>query len=242
MKRRALLIGNSNGLAGVKKDISNYVKFLTSNFGGQWYDSEIIIKMNPTRSDLLNTIQILKAESPDFAFIVFSGHGAYKKGTLLEINENEECIYETELIGISKRQISIYDCCRNVVSIELVELNKAMRSVALYESKNDLRVRYELRIMQAIEQQISLYACSINESALDSENGGLYTSNLLGSVLPSNSNQYKLVGETHEEAANKTTTSAWINYLHRQNPTATLPKCISSQQLIFSINPDSNIL
>lgn len=235
MKRRALLIGNSNGLAGVKLDISNYVKFLTSDFGGQWYNYEIIIKMNPSRIDLLNTIRDLRNENPDFAFIAFSGHGAYAKSTLLEINNDKEYILEENLIGIAKRQISIFDCCRNIISTE--SLNEDMKFKNLSDSINAIRNRYEHRILQAIEQQVMLYACSINESSLDTYNGGLYTYNLLDSIRPANSNQYKLVGETHEEAAEKTRTSAWINHLHRQNPTAILPRCLSSQQLIFSINP-----
>ena len=88
MKRRALLIGNSNGLAGVKLDIANYFKFLKSDFGGRWIDSEISIRMNPFKKDLLTSIQDLKSEKPDFAFVVFSGHGAYSKSTILEINKN----------------------------------------------------------------------------------------------------------------------------------------------------------
>jgi len=94
MKRKALLIGNSNGLAGVKLDISNYTNFLMGDLGGQWYDSEIVIKMNPTRNDLLATIQNLRVENLDFVFAAFSGHGAFCKSTILEINKDEEYIYE----------------------------------------------------------------------------------------------------------------------------------------------------
>ena len=114
--------------------------------------------------------------------------------------------------------------------------------MGLTDTQRNLRAKYEARIMQAIEQQNSLYACSINESSLDTEEGGIYTKNLLGSVKPANSNLFKFVGDTHEEAAIKTKTSAWENHLHRQNPSATIPRCISFQQLIFSINPNSNIL
>lgn len=238
MKRQALLIGNSNGLAGVKLDISNYVKFLTSDFGGRWYQSEIVIKMNPTRKDILNTIATIKNENPDFAFVAFSGHGAYQRATILELNNNEEYIYETELIGISKRQITILDCCRNVVESPLVERFEKGGVIAFSDSQKNIRLKYETRIMQAIEQQNMLYACSVNESSLDTEEGGLYTKNLLGSAKPLYNVSYKLVGETHEEAASKTKTSAWVNHLHRQNPAATLPRCLSSQQLIFGINPN----
>ncbi len=243
MKRRALLIGNSNGLAGVKLDISNYVKFLTSDYGGQWYqDPEIVIRMNPTRKLLLETIQSIKNENPDFAFVVFSGHGAYQKTTILEINKDEEIILESELAGIAKRQISIFDCCRNVILTQLSDSRKSFAANAFIGDPSSIRPKYEARIMQAIEQQNFLYACSINESALDTEEGGLYTKNLLVSTIPLRNSQFKLVGETHEEAASKTSNAAWTTKLHRQNPTATLPRCLSSQQLIFSINPNYNTL
>ncbi len=239
MKRKALLIGNSNGLAGVKLDISNFTKFLMSDIGGQWYDSEIIIKMNPTKTDLLNTINSFKNENPDFAFVVFSGHGAFNKNTILELNANEEYIYETDLFGIATRQISIFDCCRNVIDLKEYDLSESTRMMKAFSATGNIRRRYEMRIMQAIEQQIQLYACSINESSLDTEKGGMYTKNLLSSARPSYDSSYKLVGIMHQEAAEKTKAEAWTNNLHRQNPTANLPKCISSQQLIISINPNS---
>ena len=238
MKRKALLIGNSNGLAGVKLDLSNYVKFLTSDFGGRWYNSEIVIKMNPTKKDILNTIATIKNENPDFAFVAFSGHGAYHRTTILELNKDGEYIFETDLIGISKRQITILDCCRNVVELSLTERFEKGGVIAFSDSQNNIRLRYERRIMQAIEQQIILYACSINESSLDTEEGGLYTKNLLGSSKPLNNVSYKLVGDTHEEAALKTRTFAWNSHRHIQNPAAVLPRCLTPLQLIFSINPN----
>ena len=239
MKRKALLIGNSNGLAGVKLDISNFTKFLMSDVGGQWYDTEIITKMNPTKVGLLNTIASLKNENPDFVFVLFSGHGAFNNNTILELNANEEYIRETDLIGIAKRQISIFDCCRNVIDLKEYDLSESTRMIKAFSATANIRHRYEMRIMQAIEQQIQLYACSINESSLDTEKGGMYTKNLLSSARPSYEDSYKLVGIAHQEAAEKTKTEAWANKLHRQNPTATLPKCVSAQQLIFSINPNS---
>jgi len=235
MKRKALLIGNSNGLSGVKLDISNFRSFLKQSVGGQWYDSEITIEMNPTKAGLLSTISTLKKEYYDFCFVVFSGHGAYQKGTVLEINGKEETIHENDLKCISSRQISIFDCCRNVISVPLQE--RIQDSVKMFATGNLIREKYDSRIMQSIEQQISLYACAVGESAIDTENGGLYINNLLKAAKNVQFN-YKLVGVAHEEAASATQNEAWRKEWHRQNPTATLPKCLSSQQLIISINPN----
>lgn len=239
MKRVALLIGNSNGLPGVKKDIANWKHFLQSDQGGQWYEEEIIIAMNPPKAELLLTIERIKRTNPDFAIVVFSGHGAYQRGTILEINGKDETINENDLIGISTRQISAFDCCRNILIEKSADSSVKMRMFS-YGGKVDIkniRPYYEKRIMNAIEQQVRLYACSIGESALDTEDGALYMKNLLSCSLQITSD-YKLIGIAHEEASNLTTQEA-IRKQHQQHPAAILPKCISNQQLIISINPNT---
>lgn len=237
MKRIALLIGNSNGLPGVKKDIAHWKKFLESDFGGQWTDDEIVVAMNPAKNNLLSTINRIKINRPDFAIVVFSGHGAYQKGTVLEINEKEEVIRENELIGIASRQISAFDCCRNVLNDNLLESRKELRMFADGGSyRRSIRPYYDARIMSAIEQQICLYACSVNESALDTGDGGLYTKNLLNCSLDV-PEKYKLVGIAHDEARVRTVLEATLRN-HTQNPDAVLPRCFTSQQLIISINPN----
>ncbi|TWV14434.1 caspase family protein [Bacteroidaceae bacterium HV4-6-C5C] len=236
MKRIALLIGNSNGLPGVKKDISNWTRFLLSDEGGQWENSEIITKMNPARRELLSLIDTLKNTYYDFCYVIFSGHGAYKKGTILEINGNDEIIHEDDLIGIARRQISVFDCCRNILIEKSIDSEIIMR---MYNQggpmRRNIRPYYEKRIMSSIEQQVRLYACSINESALDSENGGIYTKNLLDSSMHI-SGSFKVVGVAHEEAQALTTKEAH-GLQHQQTPIASLPRCFTSQQLIISINP-----
>lgn len=237
MKRVALLIGNSNGLSGVKKDILNWTRFLKSDQGGQWYDSEIIPLMNPSKRDLLSAIDKIKKAYFDFCYVIFSGHGAYKKGTILEINGNDETIHENELIGIAPRQISVFDCCRNILIEKSADSSLEMRMYSQGGTMHrNIRPYYDDRIMSSIEQQVRLYACSINESALDTEEGGMYMKNLLSCSMyvP---NQFKLVGIAHEEAKERTTQEA-ARQQHIQNPSALLPRCISSQQLIISINPN----
>jgi hypothetical protein len=243
MKRKALLIGNSNGLQGVKLDIRHFTEFLKHDVGGQWYESEIEVKMNPSKKDLLATIQSLKNAKYNFVLVLYSGHGAFEKDrydTLLEINVQEEYIYESDLKNIATRQISMFDCCRKSMRIYDSLNERMIKSFSNSLSGTNIRAKYETRIMQAIEQQVSLYACSVDETAIDTENGGLYVQNLLKAAA-NVSNEYKLVGVAHEEAATATTKEAWSKEKHTQNPTATLSKCISSQQLIISINPNYNL-
>lgn len=239
MTRKLLLIGNTNGLGGVKVDIENYKNFFKSLPGGQWEDSEIEIQLNPSKLLLDITILSLKATKPDFLVIVFSGHGGQERELLLELNASHECIEESRLQFISQRQINIYDCCR-CVSEPLVERKLFEQKSKFFSQKDEsLKEKYNKRIMQAIPQQISLYSCAIGEGSNDTAKGGLYTIALLDSATSLSSlTEYKLVGDTHSQAAEATTTATRSYPKDRQqHPEAVIPKCLSSQQLIFSINP-----
>lgn len=239
MKRKALLIGNTNGLPGVKIDLVNFQNFLKTSKGGFWFDNEIEIVKDPTLQDLTYKINYLKAQSIDYLLVVFSGHGGQERETILEINKNGEVIGESSLKNISSRQINIYDCCRCYP--ESYQEKYVRDSIEFSAQKSidtmSLRKKYEDRIMSAIPQQISLYSCSINETSNDTSEGGVYIKSFLDSAKGINSTNYKLVGETHEEASNLTINYCTRNNLRAQHPDSILPKCLISQQLIISINP-----
>lgn len=239
IKRKALLIGNSNGLPGVKVDLDNSKKFLMSLDGGAWNEDEITVLNNPSRLRLLTKIECFKGKY-DFMIVIFSGHGAYGRETILELNQDEELIQESQLIAIAPKQITIFDCCRARVQEPLFE----SRSTITFSDSGDssvryrVRKRYDLLISNAIDQQIRLYACSVGETALDTTNGGLYLSNLLSQArVFASEEEYKRVGRLHQIVSKGVEQQAWINELHRQHPDAVLPKCLSCQQLVFSINP-----
>ena len=238
MNRKALLIGNSNGLPGVKKDISRWQSFLTSDIGGKWiFPSEIDVEMNPSKMSLMSKINMLKNRY-DFIIVVYSGHGAYSKGTILEINSNDEYVYESDLKGIAPRQISVFDCCRGVVTTQ-DSIKESLRNLSVKSQfTSDIRKDYETRIMQAIPQQVSLYACSVGECAYDSNEGGYYTWNFLKSTnLFVDNQRFLTVGMAHQAGAIRTANEVKEKENGVQNPDAFLPKCLSSQQLIISINP-----
>lgn len=230
MKKRVLLIGNNDGLPGVQKDFVNYESFFMEEVGGNWYANEIISKMNPKKSDLINDLQNLKNSSLDFLIVIYSGHGGQKRETVLEINDKGEQISESELKGIAVRQITIYDCCRVYPLLEFSErYDRVLKKSASITS--NIRDLYEKRIMQAIPQQLSLYACSIGETASDTTEGGVYSKNLLKAAR-SIQTDYMTVGKAHEIATNLTKQER-----KEQNPDSKLTRCLSSQELIFSINP-----
>jgi hypothetical protein len=237
MKRQALLIGNTRGLPGVQADIQKTRQFLGSRVGGDWLPSEITEFKNPSRQELLGHIKLLKSSSVDYAFVLFSGHGGHAHETVLELNANEETINESELWNIAPRQISIFDCCRALIGEQVIKSFSLESMMESRSTRDDLRARYEARIMQAIPQQVKLYACSVSQSAYDLGKGGIYLENLLSSaatLTPGMS--FKTVESAHEQASPLTVAAA-AGAGYRQNPDAVLPKCLSQQQLILAIRP-----
>ncbi|MFN3985143.1 MAG: caspase family protein [Rhodocyclaceae bacterium] len=202
-----------------------------------WLPPEIVELRNPSRQELLGRIKLLKSESIDYAFVLFSGHGGHAHQTVLELNADGETINESELWNIAPRQITIYDCCRARIQEQVV---KSFAMDDLSDSivrRDDLRARYEERIMEAIPQQVRLYACSVSQSAYDLGNGAVYLGHLLSSAAAIAPDLlFKTVESAHEQAYPLTiSTAAGEGY--QQNPDAVLPKCLTQQQLILAIRP-----
>ena len=237
MKRKALLIGNTSGLPGVKIDINNLSTFLLSDKGGAWYSTEIEILLNPTKIALLARIDQIRREQFDYSMVMYSGHGGQRRETMLEINAKSEQIPESSLKNISLRQVNIYDCCRCYLEPLAKAEDARMKIAAFTESaKSSIRVRYDTRMMQAIPQQSSLYSCSIGQASYDTPEGAVYLGNLIKSALRVEG-QYKLLGVAHEESVRPTTQHSINKGLGTQTPESNLPKCVTTQQLIISINP-----
>lgn len=237
MKRKAILLGNTAGLPGVKVDIQRFSNFLMSNLGGAWRGNEIEELIDVSKNVLQRKIDSWKVETNDYVVLMFSGHGGQIRETVLELNKSGETIGETALRSIAKRQLNIYDCCRCYPE----DLAKSMiaESARMFAAKEDIsyiRLRYDSRIMQAIPQQALLYSCSIGEASYDSKDGGVYLKNLLQAASALN-DEFKLVGTAHQEAELPTLRHSRSEKHGEQHPDAVLPKCLSSQQLIISIRP-----
>lgn len=241
MKRKALLLGNTHGLEGVKVDLLAFQEYLKTDRGGAWFSSEIDIKADIFKRDLETLISNYKRDKYDYVMVMFSGHGGQLRETMLELNQYEEKIAEPELRNIAARQLNIYDCCRAYPSYvrESIMINKAAFSESLSESIS-IREKYEKRIMQAIPQQVLLYSCALGQYSSDSPEGGIYLQNLLRSTL-SVDGAFKLVGVAHQEAKLMTESQVKKEHQRDQNPEGILPKCLSEQQLIFAINDSSRL-
>ena len=238
MKRKALLIGNTHGLPGVKIDLKKFEHFLLSDTGGAWQASEIETIQNPSKLHLINKIEITKLHKYDFVIVLFSGHGGHARRTILEINQAGESIEDSQLHGISSRQITVHDCCRSILQPVVESMTMESAELMIKKSFNDVRQRYDKRILQAIPQQVKLYSCSIGQVAYDTKDGGIYTSNLLASARAISMNQAdKTIGAAHQESIEPTQRQSKEIGGSAQTPDAVLPRCLTQQQLIISIKP-----
>ncbi len=230
MKKRILLIGNDDGLPGVKVDLKNYKEYFKSSKGGEWFDSEIIEKINPSKDDLIAKIDNLKSLKLDFVIVVFSGHGGMQRETVFELNPQGELFAESRLHNIAPKQITITDCCR-ARSEDVSESLKLRNLVKSFSAFEGTRERYERRISSAISQDIRLYSCAENEVSHDTPKGGAYSKHLIETAMDNDSDEFILIGRTHTTAAEKTTRE-----FADQHPEIIIPRLLTTQQLIFGIN------
>ncbi len=235
MRRKALLIANLDAV-GSQNDINNWKKFLLSGRGGAWRENEIMVLTNPSKNSLNTVLCCIKNSGYDFIIVVYAGHGGWKRSTILEINPDCETIGERDLKGLSSREILILDCCR-ATSTETYILDELQLKLFSDSIRSDIRIRYDARILQAIEQQVTLYACGIGECAYCSNNGGYYTKNLLtqSAIIPPH-NEFKTINQAHTAAAIATTLEVWEKEKKNQHPNISVARCLSSQQLIISID------
>ena len=233
MKRKALLIGNTSGLQGVSLDLRRFDGFLKSERGGAWNQSEITLLENPGKKTLYGVLERVKRDKPDYLVVMFSGHGGHARSTKLELNQDGEEIYDRELENIAARQLNIYDCCRAVLQPAVESFKAEAYAVATFDSISRVRELYDARILQAVEQQAILYACSIGEYARDTAQGALYLKELLKSPDAMRADQrFLTIGIAHETARRVVETVR-----SDQHPDSCLVKCLTSQQLIFAISP-----
>ena len=230
MNKKIVLIGNNHGRPGVQKDFINYTAFFKDEIGGNWYDSEIVQKMNPSKDDLKETLDQLRKESLEFLIVIYCGLTNQKRESTLEINKAGGRIAESDLRDIAEKQITIYDCCQSAP--ESIKRKKPVKtSPKSYSEESEIRALYENRIEESVPQQVRLYACFIDQIAHDTAEGGVYSNYLLG-IARAIQTDYISVRGAHELASLLTT-----NHCKDQVPEILDTKCSPSEELILSINP-----
>jgi hypothetical protein len=196
MERIALLIESSNvegqkDLPGARADIENWIKFLKSNIGGQWTNSEIVVFRKPYTSDIDN---FLNDHKNKYCFIAFSGHGFHNpKDNRTKILLND--IFKEYDIGNMKPRGSkgtlLIDACRNVETPVFEQVEK----LAEFSSRADFSNRrmedfysasdiWHQNLAKSLPGIVTMYSCDIGESADEypkgsSLSGGIYTTALM---------------------------------------------------------------
>lgn len=183
MTRRALIIfcnnTKSGQLTGPVKDNLHFRNFLMSNAGGNWRESEIKSLPNPTVNQVRQAVAAFM-QGAGYTFVLFSGHGfihEQNRHQYVELRDGNLSILD--LRTTAPRQTLIIDACRGFyLPDELIE--KAYGDV--FESfigGIPTREIFDKAVQQAEMGWTILFAASVNETALDTNNGGAYLLSLL---------------------------------------------------------------
>lgn len=234
MKKLALLIGNTNNLKGVRKDIYDFKTYLKSGIGGAWTEEEIKCAFNISLLDLNTYLTNVRKYDWDYLIFYFSGHGGMdNKGvTHLEINSREETISECSIVNIAKRQLNIFDCCRvNVLEPSMLH-GIDVRMFSDYSTNLKIyRQIFEKKILAIPPQNVTLYACDKGQKSIDTVSGGVYTQALLESAYEISDKKDVKIEDAHSLAYNKIQVH---NY--KQTPSGNITIGINyNQQLIFAL-------
>ncbi len=236
MKRKAILIGNNRSIIGVNKDLQDFRDFLLSYSGGAWNNDEIIILLNQSSSEVKSQISSIKTEGNDYVIVYFTGHGGLKGDTIIEINPSCEQLLESELFGISPKQINILDCCRVVIA-GTTKIDGGTSGSTFEDERNSVRAEFESLILSAAPQFVKIYSCSEGEESYAPSSGSYYTQSLLTEARNYlNSNKIASIYKCHENASIKTIALAKSNG-HAQTPQIVPAKCLLGQELPFSFIP-----
>lgn len=235
MRKQILIVGYAGALQGVSADIKNYCNFFTSPVGGMWYAEEINVLDKTSVAELIKYIQRYQAIQLDYFIFVFCGHGGSRNDeVVMEINDTDRLVRESEVVNVAPRQLNIFDCCRVKEDDNSCNLLTEMRTFSQGgKIFGNVRKRYDERVLQAVPQSACLYACSLGESAMGNNSGGYYSYNLLKAARNTkNEDLYKTIGLCHNEACESLKTIS-----PRQHPDSKMPRCLTNRSLILSIHP-----
>jgi hypothetical protein len=237
MKKRILMIGNTDGLQGVPVDMNDYYNFFLSPAGGNWYSDEIEILMNPPRHELLDAIADIEEADYDFVITIFSGHGGEMDGEIvLSINWQGEEIALSELTNLSPRQLLLIDCCRGNLLLPDDEVF-IETGTALSMSHDMIRQAYEKRILDSIPQVVILLACDEDEPAGENRTGAIYAQYLLDATetaLAKSRSPFITVSKAHHKAVRLMRQDSSVG----QHPQIQQPLCGIHRRLPLAINPN----
>ena len=196
LNKKALIIGCSGDsesyLPGVEKDVKSIKNFLLSPYGGYWYEEEIVISLNEEKEVIIEKISSLKEKKLDYIFVVFSGHGNFdiqKNERRLWINE-DEFLYESDILGISPKQLTIIDSCAGIEE-EKEFIFPVFEHLKIASTQLNYREIFEKYLITCPNQEIILYSSKKGEYSADTSKGGLFIQALLETA--ESNGEYKIL-------------------------------------------------
>lgn len=239
MKKKILIIGNTDGLECVSVNLHSYQAFFTSPMGGNWCRDEIDILQNPPQCGLLRRIAAIETADYDYVITIFLGHGGETDdGIVLIINEWKETIMMDHLMNLSQKQLLIVECCREFMRIPVdVAFTKARTNNRSSRFRDPIRQAYENRIQASSPQETILFACDQGEIAQGAPDGGQYSSHLLRATkltLENSNTPFVSVNRAHHKAVSL----MQANPLTRQHPQIQQSRCPINRRLPWAVNPD----
>lgn len=165
MTRRAILLAASpddTPIPGVSGDLDAFYRFLRSDCGGAWRDTEILRGENLKRNEVLRAINA--AKNSDYSLVFFAGRGKVAKKGLpwpeatLELNSHEAAT-ERDLNSASPRCALFFDCSRKTASQGgETSTAAAMAPVSQDEVSSSFRNMYEESLAAAEAGLVKVYA------------------------------------------------------------------------------------
>jgi hypothetical protein len=207
MSRQAIIIESSNikgeaDLPGAREDADNWIKFLKSNLGGSWSDSEIKRLSKPSSTTLDIWLNLYRDR---YCFIAFSGHGRHStkaNETYVCLNDSDRDYPISRLKPRGSKGTLIVDACRGTEDGKRAVITEATAMNEVLDVANALRDRGQIVKLSAsvLESQgykwrnylrddalngiVTMYSCNVGEGAGeyevgDPKKGGYYSSTLI---------------------------------------------------------------
>ena len=241
MRKKILIIGDTDTLEGVPVDIAGFYDFFTSPEGGNWRDDEIETLKNPTKREFFRELDKIEDDNLDYLITIFSGHGSeLNDETVLCINR-EETIELSDLMDLCRKQLIIADCCRtNYMTIQVDLVSILLETTALSMSRNDpVREAYEQRIAESTPQQIILFACDEGETTKDTvdeeiQSFSQYLLEATQMILDEARSPFVRVSQSHARARKLIRENPKL----KQRPRIIQPNLPIHQRLPFAVNPE----
>ena len=188
LKRYAFLVGSTKGntsLPAAREDLILMGKYLMSNVGGGWEKNELRICLNHSAFDILDRVDWVKRQHPDYFLFYWSGHGYANDQSQMLKPSGEEAVALECFHDVAYRQLMILDTCREYTrSLPSVMEASFTQAVSIDSQRQRCRRVYDHYIAECEPSLQIAYACQAGGKAKARRHGGsLFTTTLVDRAL-----------------------------------------------------------